>query len=140
MANTLDPMDLKQILTLHKDDYNNRQIGKTLGISRNTINTYIKRFKASEYSIKELLTFDNQKLDELFTSRTTLDTARQDKLMKYFEQINKARSHPGFTFWHHYQEYSQSVDNPYSYPRWHTNLFALPRWRTNPFVCLSNSY
>lgn len=115
MANTLDPMDLKQILTLHKDNYSNRQIGKTLGISRNTINTYIKRFKASEYSIKELLIFDNQKLDELFTSRTTLDTARQDKLMKYFEQINKARSHPGFTFWHHYQEYSQSVDNPYSY-------------------------
>ena len=41
MANTLDPMDLKQILTLHIDGYSNRKIGKTLDISRNTINSYI---------------------------------------------------------------------------------------------------
>lgn len=115
MANTLDPMDLKQILTLHKDGYSNRQIGKILGISRNTINAYVKRFKASQYSTKELLLFSNQKLEELFTSHTTLDTARQDKLMKYFEQVNKARNHPGFTFQYHYHQYRGGVDNPYSY-------------------------
>lgn len=31
MANTLDPMDLKQILSLHKDGLSNRKIGNTLG-------------------------------------------------------------------------------------------------------------
>src|SRR5699024_3706897 len=46
---------------------------------------------------------------------TTLDTARQDELMSYFEQVNKARNHPGFTFLYHYQEYSRGSDNPYSY-------------------------
>ncbi len=30
MANTLDPMDLKQILTLQIDGYSNRKIGKVL--------------------------------------------------------------------------------------------------------------
>jgi DNA-binding CsgD family transcriptional regulator len=38
MANTLDPMDLKQILSLYLDGLSNRKIGASLGISRNTIN------------------------------------------------------------------------------------------------------
>ena len=57
MANTLDPMDLKQILTLHIDGFSNRKIAKTLDISRNTINNYISLFKASSYKPKELLAF-----------------------------------------------------------------------------------
>jgi len=36
MANTLDPMDLKQIISLHLDGFSNRKIGATLGISCNT--------------------------------------------------------------------------------------------------------
>ena len=55
MANTLDPMDLKQIISLHLDGYSNRKIGVTLDISRNTVNSYMKRFKASEYALEELL-------------------------------------------------------------------------------------
>ncbi|WP_245576558.1 sigma factor-like helix-turn-helix DNA-binding protein, partial [Flexithrix dorotheae] len=34
-------MDLKQIITLHLDGLSNRKIGKTLGISRNTVNQYM---------------------------------------------------------------------------------------------------
>jgi len=41
MANTLDPMDLKQIVTLHLDGHSNRSIGTALSISRNTVNTYM---------------------------------------------------------------------------------------------------
>ena len=48
MAYKLDPMDLKQILSLHIDGYSNRKIAATLGFSRNTINHYFQRFKASE--------------------------------------------------------------------------------------------
>ena len=39
MANTLDLMDVKQIITLKTDGLSNRKIGSLLGISRNTINT-----------------------------------------------------------------------------------------------------
>lgn len=115
MANKLDPMDLKQIITLHLDGYSNRKIASTLGVSRNTVNTYIKRFVASEHSMEELLDFDVEALDELFTSHTTVNTKRLDDLMVYFEKVNKARNHPGFTFQHHYHEYAQTTDNPYSY-------------------------
>jgi len=115
MANTLDPMDLKQIISLHLDGVTNRQIGPTLGISRNTVNDYMKLFRASQYSFIELLCFSNEALSELFTSKTTLDVERQNELMLYFEGVNKARNHPGFTFLHHYQQYVQLALNPYSY-------------------------
>src|SRR5680860_463007 len=115
MANTLDPMDLKQIITLHLDGYSNRKIGTALGISRNTVNTYMRLFKGSDYSPKELLHFDNAALEKLFPSRTTIDNGRYDGLMRYFEGMNKARNHPGFTFLHHYDEYAQNAKEPYGY-------------------------
>lgn len=115
MANTLDPMDLKQIITLHLEGESNRQIGEILSISRNTVNDYIKRFNACEYRFKELLSMDNAKLQELFTSHTTIDNNRFKQLMQYFDKMNQARNHPGFTFQHHYIQYKQEVDRPYSY-------------------------
>ena len=42
MANKLDPMDLKQILTSHLDGYSNHKIGSVLGISRNTDNKFFQ--------------------------------------------------------------------------------------------------
>lgn len=115
MANTLDPMDLKQIISLYKDGVSNRKIAETLGISRNTVNTYVKQFKSSTYTANELLTFEYSKLEELFTYKTTLDTDRQNELMKYFEHVNQARNHPGFTFLYHYNQYLNDAKNPYSY-------------------------
>lgn len=115
MANTLDPMDLKQIITLHLDRFSNRKIADTLGISRNTVNTYMRLFKGSDYTFKELLSFDNAGLERLFPSHTTIDNPRYDELMRYFEGMNKARNHPGFTFLYHYEEYSQRAKQPYGY-------------------------
>lgn len=115
MANKLDPMDLKQILTLHLEGYSNRKIGSVLGISRNTVNTYMQLFAGSGYSCQELLGFDMTALSELFSSHTTLDPLRHNELMLYFEGVNKARNHPGFTFLYHYQQYVELATEPYSY-------------------------
>ncbi|WP_286760656.1 IS21 family transposase [Salegentibacter sp. UBA1130] len=115
MANTLDPMDLKQIISLHLDGFSNRKIGATLGISRNTVNTYMRLFKASGPSPKELLHLDNASLEKLFPSHTTIDNPRYEELMLYFEGVNKARNHPGFTFLYHYQEYVGQAKDPYGY-------------------------
>lgn len=115
MANQLDPMDLKQIITLHLDGLSNRKIGELLGISRNTVNTYMRLFQSSEWPMEELLRFDNSSLQEHFPIRTTIDNDRFDELMQYFEKVNQARNHPGFTFQYHYQEYRQQCSNAYSY-------------------------
>jgi len=115
MAKTLDPMDLKQIITLHIDGKSNRQVSSLLGISRNTINTYIQLFKASDWSMEELLRFEESELKEHFTSRTTIDNERYEELINYFETMNQSRNHPGFTFLYHYHEYKQQSNNPYGY-------------------------
>lgn len=115
MANSLDSMDLKQIITLHLDGLSNRKIGELLSINRNTVNDYMKLFKASDYRFKELLEMDNAKLKELFTSHTTIDNGRFSQLMEYFDKVNQARNHPGFTFQYHYNQYKHEVDKPYSY-------------------------
>lgn len=115
MANKLDPMDLKQIITLHKDGFSNRKIGGQLGISRNTINNYLKLFKACEQGFDELLTMENGKLQELFTAHTTIKNERYNELMVYFDKVNQGRNHPGFTFQFHYNEYKQQSLKPYSY-------------------------
>lgn len=115
MANSLDPMDIKQIITLHLDKESNRQIGEILGIPRNTVNSYIKSFKASEYSFKELLAIENEKLEELFTTHTTIDNERYSELTSYFGTMQEHRNHPGFTLLHHYTEYKLQSSNPYSY-------------------------
>ena len=115
MANTLDPMDLKQIITLHLEGYSNRKIGTSLSISRNTVNTYMCFFKGSDYTFKELLSLDTASLETLFPSHTTITNERYGALMSYFEGMNKARNHPGFTFLYHFQEYSQRVEQAYGY-------------------------
>jgi len=115
MSKTLDPMDLKQIITLHMDGLSNRKIAQTLSISRNTINRYIHEFKGSEYSLKDLLQLDEASLREQFSVKTTINNDRYDELMAYLEQTHQQRSHPGFTFQYHYQEYKSISTNAYSY-------------------------
>ncbi|MDQ6989005.1 MAG: IS21 family transposase [Mariprofundaceae bacterium] len=108
-------MDLKQILRLRLDGYSNRLIGATLGISRNTVNGYTQQFDACEFGLDELLKLDCSNLEELFPGKTSIENPRFSGLMKYFDQINLARKHPGFTCLHHYEEYKQNTDNAYGY-------------------------
>lgn len=108
-------MDLKQIITLHLDGLSNRKIGELLGISRNTVNVYMQLFEACSRSLSELKGLDNQQLQELFPTRSTIDNKRYERLMDYFDKVNKARNHPGFTFLYHYQDYLQQEPRGYSY-------------------------
>lgn len=115
MANVLDPMDIKQIFSLHRDGLSNRKIASVLNISRNTINQYISWLKVCEYGIDQILDFNEERMKEIFPSRTTINNDRFDALMRYFEREKTVRNHPGFTFLYHYDEYRQLVDDPYSY-------------------------
>jgi transposase len=115
MANKLDPMDLKQIISLHLDGFSNRNIASTLGVSRNTVNNYMKLFQSCDYQMEELLELDVPDLKELFPSHTTIVNPRYNQLMLYFEKMNAARNHPGFTFRYHHNEYKQQVKDPYGF-------------------------
>ncbi len=115
MANKLDPMDIKQIISLHQDGESNRKIATMLGISRNTVNLYLRLLVGSGRSLDELKELENEQLKTLFPSQTSIDNVRYDRLMLYFDKVNLARHHPGFTFYYHYIEYSDQDPEAYSY-------------------------
>lgn len=121
MARKLDPMDLKQIIRLHLDGFSNRKLADTLSISRNTINHYINQFRASELKMEDILSLDEASIHELFPSKTTINNARYDRLMKYFQNANLASFHPGFTLKNHYPEYEKHDPEPYSYTQFVTH-------------------
>lgn len=130
MVNTLDSMDLKQILTLHMDGLSNRKIGATLDIFRNAINTYINLFKASDYTYKELLHIEESQLKELFPSSTTIDNDCYNELMYYFELVNQGCLHLGFSFQFHSRAYSTAVKTPYIYTQF-VEHYSNKNYRTN---------
>lgn len=115
MAHKLDPMDLKQIISLHLDGLSNRKIAELLGIGRNTVNIYMRHFKECDRPLEELIELSNPELEKLFPMRSTIDNARFDRLIRYFDKVNQGRNHPGFTFQHHYHEYRQLEPEGYSY-------------------------
>lgn len=115
MANTIHLMDLKQIITLKQSGFSERKIAKTINVSRNTVSKYLKLFKASRYTLDELLVLEDAKLAELFSSKTTIDNKRFSDLMEYFTQSQLDKSATGFTLDFHYQEYRSNVSKPYSY-------------------------
>lgn len=82
MANKLDPMDIRQILSLLNDGFSNRKVGSTLGVSRNTVNSYVNQIKASGHSVSEALCFDESRLMELFPDKSTIDSVRHNELMQ----------------------------------------------------------
>lgn len=108
-------MDIKQLLTLHIDGMSNRKIASTLGISRNTINNYVRTINSCGYSDDELLSMEEYALHELFPTHSSVDAERYKELTAHFEHINKGLKEPGFTFLHHYEIYKDQAVNPYSY-------------------------
>ncbi|MGQ1889973.1 helix-turn-helix domain-containing protein [Thermophagus sp. OGC60D27] len=97
MADKLDLMDLKQILTLYLDGIINRKIGEILGIHRNTINNYVHLFNSCKYSKEELVSLDNSELLKFIPIHTSIKNARYDELMRCFEKMNAQRGYSGNT-------------------------------------------
>jgi transposase len=108
-------MNLKQIIRLNLEGISNREAGKILNISRNTVNDYINLFEASDSSFTALLELKEAELAELFSIKTTVNNERYDELMQFFEELKTAIHLPGFTFLYHYKDYQSKVDTPYGY-------------------------
>ncbi len=64
MANKkLDIIEVRRILRLNNAGYSNRFIAEVLGISRNTVITYINLFHMSGHTNEEISKFDDYFLD-----------------------------------------------------------------------------
>ena len=68
---------IKQLLQLHESGASNRQIAKTLGLDKSTVNSYVRKFKLGRMQIKELLELDDPVLEGKFSAGTAAYTDKR---------------------------------------------------------------
>ena len=125
-AKKVDIMEIRQLLLLKSKGESNRSCEKLLCIHRNTINHYVRLFRASGQSYKELLGLNDKQLAELFPAREPLDKERYSALCSRFTYFEQELNKPGCTRETLWREYLQKHPGGYSYSQFNEH-FA--RWR-----------
>lgn len=125
-AKKVDVMELKQLLQLKIKGESNRSCEKMMGIHRNTINHYVRLFKASGIDYELLLNYDNKSLMEMFPAREPLNTARYSILSGYFTYFEGELKKTGCTREVLWSEYIQKHPEGYGYSQFNEHL---ARWR-----------
>lgn len=77
-------MELKQLIQPKHKGYSNRQTAEELAVSRNTINSYVKLFKGLDLTFKQLATYNEEQLRELFPAQDYKQTDRYEALAEFF--------------------------------------------------------
>lgn len=125
-AKKVDIMEIRQLLLLKEKGESNRSCEKFLGIHRNTINHYVRLFKASGLTYVELLTQDETSLEEMFPVREIFNTERYKELSAYFSYFEKELKKPGCTREVLWKEYLRKHPNGYGHSQFNEHF---SRWR-----------
>ena len=124
-------LQIRRLLQLLISGLSERQISVQASMSRNTIATYVKRFKSSGKQYNQLLLLDDQQLGSLVYNHCA--SSRKDerysrlsvKLSDFISQLTKTGV-TRFTLW---EEYRQLDKDGYSYQQFceHLNTYAAIR-------------
>ena len=125
-AKKVEIMKLKQLLLLKEKGESNRSCERILGIHRNTINSYVRLFRASGLSYTELLNLAEPALQELFPYKETIDKDRYNTLRGYFNYFGRELKKPGCTREALWREYLQKHPGGYGYSQFNEHY---NRWR-----------
>lgn len=127
MANkTKNMLQIRRILQLLESRVSNRQIAKQTGISRNTVEEYIRRFLSSGQSFAELLSLSDQQLS-LIAYKSPPSPRKDDRYERLAPQLAgfvKELSRRGVTRLLLWQEYSGKDPDSYSYQQFCEHLRA----------------
>jgi transposase len=128
MANkTKNMLQIRRMLQLLESGISNRQVAKQTGISRNTVDYYVKRFRASELSFSELLAFDDQQLSSTVYKHQTSPRKddRYERLAPQLSDFVKELSRRGVTRLLLWKEYLNKDTDGYSYQQFceHLNTY-----------------
>jgi transposase len=120
----IDIMDLQQLIQLKKKGMSNRQIGRALGLSRNTVNSYFKTFSTQQLSLQELEGQSSGELSALFPAADYKDKGRYEQLSSYFPHFQKELTKPGCTLQHLWYQYLEKHPEGYRYTQF-THYYSL---------------
>jgi transposase len=112
MANLRKPMfQIRRIIQLKVQGKSQRMIAKVLGISRNTVQSYLSSLENHFPDLTELQSWSDEALDRFTNLPKILSTAPSDKahaqLYKSFEGYEKELAKPGvsrYTLWMEYRQ------------------------------------
>ena len=110
-------LTLKQIIRLKAQGISNRQVAKSLNITRKTVNKYVKRIEQLNLNYQDLLLYDEGRLDKLFQKPNSLSVEGDRKaiLWTWMQYIEKELKRVGVTRWNLWAEYKNKHPDGYSY-------------------------
>ena len=121
---------IKQLIQLHESGVSNRQIGRTLGLNKGTVNDYVTKLKSGNLCIAELLSLDEPVLEGRFSAGTAAFTDPRfeqfKELLPYFEKELERKHVTRHLLW---REYLEKYPSGYRYTQfcYHLNQQSVAR-------------
>lgn len=107
---------IKQLILLHQQGNNIKQIARTLGMSKNTVKEYLARISQGGYTAQELLGLEDPKLERtLHAGNPAYSDRRFDGLKDKLDYYAKELSREGVTRKLLWEEYMEAQPNGYRY-------------------------
>jgi transposase len=107
---------LKQVLQMHKQGKSKKEISRTVGISRNTLKSYLSRFAVMESEIEQLLKMEDNELEKMFfPGSPSYKESRYDDLKDKLDYFTKELKRTGVTRTLLWEEYKENLPKHYSY-------------------------
>ncbi len=106
---------VKQILQLHKQGYKIKPIAKNLSISKNTVKSYLEKYRSSKLSLDTLLKMEDHDLEKVFhPGNPAYKDDRFDTLTDNLDYYTKELKREGVTRKLLWEEYRMSHPAGYS--------------------------
>lgn len=105
----------KQILQMHKQDFGNKTIARNLGISKNTVKSYLDKYRSSKLSLETLLKMEDHNLEKVFhPGNPAYKDTRFDDLKTNLDYYGQELKRIGVTKKLLWEEYRLSNPDGYS--------------------------
>lgn len=108
-------MELRGLIQLKRKGQSNRKVAETLGVSRNTVNSYVRVFDEHELSYQQLEKLSEAELAGLFPQADSKETERYEQLARYFPTFTTELRKTGCTLQTLWQSYLQDHPDGYRY-------------------------
>ncbi len=129
---------IKQLLRLHLQGKKVKPIATILGVSKNTVKSYLRKAKEDPLDIESLLGLDDKVMEARFhAGSAAYKDERFEELKTQIDYYNKELSEVGVTRYLLWEEYSAQTTNAYSYSQFCFHL-QQHRLKLNPSMVLTH--
>ena len=107
---------IREIIKLKaKANLSERQIAKSLSVSRPVVSEYLRKFKASGLNYEQIINMADSKLLAIFQSRNEKSSLRYKTLLECFPAYVKDLNRKGVTLQLLWEEYKEKHPEGYQY-------------------------